>query len=159
MAELTPYFSANRMVREYVDKLYSRAAEQFRRRTADKAQEAVLQCHWRNSLAQSWHKLRFGSLDIQSQDNSHIVAVTVFLNGIDPKAVQVQLYADPLEGTEPEIHVMEMASAIPGTENGYIYSVRIPARRPVEHYTPRLIPYFDGVVVPIEINNILWYER
>ena len=159
MAELTPRFSANRMVREYVDKLYSPTAEQFKRRTADKAREAALLCHWRDSIVQSWHKLRFGNLDIQRQDDSHVVVVSVYLADIDPEAIQVQLYADPSEGIEPEIHVMEMADAIPGTANGYIYRVRFPARRPAEHYTPRIIPYFDGATVPVEIANILWYER
>jgi glycogen phosphorylase len=159
MAELTPHFSANRMVREYVDKLYSRAAEQFKRRTADKAREAALLCHWRDSIVQSWHKLRFGNLDIQRQDDSYAVMVTVYLADIDPKAVQVQLYADPSEGIEPEIHIMEMADVIPETVNGYTYRVRVPAQRPSEHYTPRIIPYFDGATVPVEIANILWYER
>jgi starch phosphorylase len=159
MAELTPQFSANRMVREYVDKLYSRAEKQYRRRMANQAQEAVLLGRWRDSLMQFWHELRFGSLDVQRQDDSYVVTVTVYLNGIDSKAIQVQLYADPLEGAEPEIHVMEIADAIPGTANGYIYRVHIPARRPVEHYTPRVIPYFDGAVVPLEITQILWYEK
>ena len=159
MAELTPQFSANRMVREYVDKLYSRAEKQYRRRTASQAQQAVLLCRWRDSLMQSWHKLRFGSLDVQRQDDSYTVTVTVYLGGIDPEGIQVQLYADPLEGAEPEIHVMEIADAIPGTANGYVYRAHIPARRPVEHYTPRVIPYLDGAVVPLEIARILWYEK
>jgi len=159
MMELTPQFSANRMVREYVDKLYSRAEKQHRRRTADKAQEAVLLCRWRDSLNQSWHKLRFGNLDVQRQDDSHVVTVTVYLDDIDSKAIQVQLYADPLEGTEPEIHEMKVVNVIPGTANGYICRVSIPARRPVEHYTPRIVPYFDGAVVPLEIAQILWYEK
>jgi starch phosphorylase len=159
MVELTPQFSANRMVREYVDNLYSRTAKQFRMRTDNKAQEAALLCHWRDSIVQSWHKLRFKNVDVQRQDESYIVAVTVYLDDIDPEAVQVQLYADPLEGTEPEIHIMEMANAIPGTGNDYIYRARVPARRPVEHYTPRIIPYFNGAAVPVEMAHILWYER
>jgi starch phosphorylase len=159
MAELTPQFSANRMVREYVDKLYSKASKRCKRRTDNAAQEAVLLCRWRDSLIQSWHKLRFGTLDVQRQDDSYVVTLTVYLDDIDPKAVQVQLYADPLEGAEPEIYVMKRANAIPGTINGYLYRVHIPARRPVEHYTPRIIPYFDGVVVPLETTSILWYER
>jgi starch phosphorylase len=159
MAELTPRFSANRMVREYVDRLYSRADEQFRRRTANKAREAALLCRWRDALMQSWHKLRFGSLDVQRQDDNYLVTVTLYLDDIDPKAIRVQLYADPVEGTEPEIHVMKMASAMPGTVNGHIYRVQIPAQRPLEDYTPRVIPYFDGAAVPLEIANILWYEK
>jgi glycogen phosphorylase len=145
-------------VREYVDKLYFEAAKQYKRRISNKAREAILLCRWRDSLVQSWHKLRFGSLDVQRQDNSHVVTVTLYLDNIDPKAVQVQLYADPLEGTEPEIHVMEMANAIPGIANGYIYHVRFPARRPAEHYTPRIVPWYDGAAVPLEAGQILWYE-
>jgi starch phosphorylase len=159
MAELTPQFSANRMVREYVDKLYSRAEKQHRGRVANKAEEAVLLCRWRDSLMQSWHKLRFGSLDVQRQDDSYVVTVTVYLDGIDSKAIQVQLYADPLEGAEPEIHVMDITNAIQGTADGYVYRAHIPARRQVEHYTPRVVPYFDGAVVPLEIAQILWYEK
>jgi starch phosphorylase len=87
------------------------------------------------------------------------MTVSVFLNDIDPKDVQVQLYADPLKSPEPEVHVMEMLNAITGTENGYIYNLSIPARRPAEHYTPRIIPHFDGAEVPLEMANILWYER
>jgi starch phosphorylase len=159
MAELTPQFSANRMVREYVDRLYSRAEKQYRGRAANKGQETALLCRWRDSLMQSWHKLRFGTLDVQRQGDSYVVTVTVYLDDINPQAVQVQLYADPLEGTEPEIYVMVMVNVIPGTANGYAYRVHIPAQRPVEHYTPRVVPCFDGAVVPLEIAHILWYEK
>ena len=98
---------------------------------------------------ESWHKLRFGTLDVQRQDDSYVVTVTVYLDDIDSKAIQVQLYAEPEDGTEPEIHVMEIAGAVAGTVNGYLYRVRIPARRPAEHYTPRIIPYFDGAVAAL----------
>jgi starch phosphorylase len=159
MAELTPQFSANRMVREYVDRLYSGAEKQYRRRTANKGQETALLCRWRDSLMQSWHKLRFGTLDVQRQDDSYVVTVTVHLDDIKPQAVQVQLYADPRDVKESEIHVMEIANAIPGTTDGYLYRVRIPARRPAEHYTPRIIPYFGDAEVPLEIAKIIWYEK
>jgi len=71
----------------------------------------------------------------------------------------VLLYTDPVDGAEPEIRVMEMADAISGNANNYVYRVCIPAMRPIEHYTPRVIPYFDGAPVPLEIASILWYER
>jgi starch phosphorylase len=159
MADLTPQFSANRMVREYVDRLYSRAAQWFKRRTDNVAQEAILLCRWRDSLIQSWHKLHFGTLNVQRQGNSYVVTVTVYLDDIDPKAIQVQLYAEPVESTGPEIHVMEIGDAVAGTTNGYLYRVCIPARRPVEHYTPRIIPYFEGAAVPLENAKITWCEK
>ncbi len=159
MAELTPQFSSNRMVREYVDKLYSGALKRYKKRTANGTQEAALLCQWRDALARSWHKLLLGTLDVQKQDNDYVITINVYLDDIDPKAVQVQLYADPRADIEKEVHVMEMAGTLPGTANGYLYRARIPARRPAEDYTPRIIPFLEGAEVPLENASILWYER
>jgi starch phosphorylase len=82
----------------------------------------------------------------------------VYLDELDPKAVQVQLYAEPQGNGESEFHVMELAETLAGARNGHLCRARIPARRPVEHYTPRIIPYFDGAAVPLEAGQILWYE-
>jgi glycogen phosphorylase len=159
MSELTPQFSSNRMVREYVDRIYSQAARQFQIRSADGAREAVRLGQWRDSLKNAWYKIRFGVLDIQMQDGSYTVTVTAYVDDIDPKAIQVQLFAEPLEGIQPEIHVMEMTGSPAGTVNAYLYRTHFPARRPAGHYTPRIIPYFEGAQVPLEANNILWYEK
>jgi starch phosphorylase len=156
MAELTPQFSTNRMLREYVDRLYLTAARNYHKRTADGAKESVRLCHWLELLERHWQKLHFGRLDVQSEGDDYTVTVTVYLDELDPKAVQVQLYADPQGNGGSEIHVMEVAEA-DGTANSYLYRARIPALRPAEHYTPRIIPYFDGVAVPLEARQILWY--
>jgi starch phosphorylase len=159
MAKLTPQFSANRMVRQYVDELYAGAAENFNRRTGKQCEEAVKLCRWRDSLMESWHKLRFGSLNIRKENDNYIMMVAVYLDEIDSKAIQVQLYADPEGGgTEPEIHVMNIMGAIEGTANGYLYSMSIADSRPPEHYTPRIVPYFDGAILPLEAAMIRWYE-
>ena len=157
MAELTPQFSSNRMLREYVDRLYLKAAQNYHKRSADGANESVRLCHWRELLETYWQKLYFGRLDVQREGDKYIMTVKVYLDKLDPKAVQVQLFAEPQGNGESEIHVMEVAEA-DGTENGYLYRASIPARRPAEHYTPRIIPYFDGAAVPLEARQILWYE-
>jgi starch phosphorylase len=157
MAELTPQFSSNRMLREYVDRLYLKAAQNYHKRSADGANESVRLCHWRELLETYWQKLHFGRLDVQREGDKYIMTVKVYLDKLDPKAVQVQLFAEPQGNGESEIHVMEVAEA-DGTENSYLYRVSIPARRPAEHYTPRIIPYFDGAAVPLEARQILWYE-
>jgi starch phosphorylase len=156
MAELTPQFSTNRMLREYVDRLYLTAARNYHKRTADGAKESVRLCHWLELLERHWQKLHFGRLDVQREDKDYTITVTAYLDELDPKAVQVQLYAEPQGSAGAEIHVMEAAKT-DGTANSYLYRARIPALRPAEHYTPRIIPYFDGVAVPLEARQILWY--
>ncbi len=159
MGELTPQFSANRMMREYVDRIYSGSANRYRRRIADGAEEADRLCRWQRLLNGGWHKLRFGSLDIQRQEDHYLITVTVYLGDIDSRAVQVQVYADPQDDEEPEIHALQIGEQAAGTENGFYYRARIPARRPKEDYTPRIIPCFEGASLPLECAEILWYEK
>jgi starch phosphorylase len=76
----------------------------------------------------------------------------------DPEAVQVQLYAEPQNGREPEIHPMIQEEEGSNPARGHAFGVRIPSHRPATDYTPRIIPAFDGALVPIEANQILWYR-
>ncbi len=158
MAELTPQFSANRMLREYVDKLYRASAKNYLRRIASGAQEARQLCQWRDSLERNWHKLRFSSYDVQRDGDNYLINVTVYLDELDASYIEVQLYAEPQRDGEPEIHMMEMVEPLAGTMKGYLYRARIPAHRPAEHYTARIVPCFGGAAVPLEAANILWYK-
>ena len=158
MAELTPRFSTNRMLFEYVDRLYAPAAQSYRRRAQDGVKEASLLVQWRDSLNGHWPRLRFGRLDVQKDGEDYVMTVAAYLDEIDAKAVQVQLYAEAEENGKPEIYIMEAAEALAGSQNGWMYRARVPARRPAEYYTPRMVPYMDGVAVPLETAQILWYE-
>jgi starch phosphorylase len=157
MAELTPQFSTNRMLREYVDRLYLASAENYRRRICSNASEAALLYRWQESLKKHWHKLKFGRLDVKSEDGNYVMKVAVYLDGLDPEAVAVQVYAEPQDDGEAEIYVMKLDEAPSGTADSYLYQAHIPTHRPKEHYTPRIIPYFDGAAVPLEASHILWY--
>jgi len=159
MAELTPRFSTNRMLREYVDRLYSPAAQGYRRRAADGGKEASLLVRWREMLFTHWAKLRFGRLDVQKEGGDYIMTVAAYLDELDAKAVQVQLYAEAAGDDTPEIHIMEATEALAGSQNAFMFRARVPARRPPEHYTPRIVPYMDGAAVPLEAPQILWYEQ
>jgi len=158
MAELTPRFSTNRMLREYVERLYLPAAAAYRERSGARARKSVLLCQWRESLEAHWQRLRFGDLELQDKDGYYTFKVGVYLDGLDPEAVQVQLYAEPQNDGEPEIRPMIQEEEFSKPEREHLYSVRIPARRPAIDYTPRIIPAFDGALVPIEANRILWYR-
>ena len=157
MAGLTPQYSSNRMLREYVGRIYVDAMQTYRKRTGDGAAEAVRLWHWRESLEAHWPGVRFGKLVVESEDDNYVFTVAADLDGLEPKAVQVQLYAEAQGDGGAEIHAMEVAESA-RTANSYSCRARIPALRPAEHYTPRIIPRFDGVAVPLEAGHILWYQ-
>jgi starch phosphorylase len=85
--------------------------------------------------------------------------VQVYLNGIAADAVRVELYADGLNGGEPVRQELIRGQRLVGAENGYVYSGTVPATRPAADYTPRVIPFRTGTVVPLEAAQILWQQR
>jgi starch phosphorylase len=158
MAELTPRFSTNRMVREYVETLYLPAAIAYRKRIADGARLGVRLCQWRKQLETGWQQLSFGNFEFEEQDGHYIFNLNVYYGDFDPQAIQVQLYAEPRNGGKAEVYPMVRSGEISKPVQGCSYIVRIPAQRPAGDYTPRIVPALEGAGVPIECNRILWHQ-
>ncbi len=156
MARLTPFFSANRTVREYTESYYLSAAEAYRQRSVTSADYAAGLLGWQRALASHWTHVRFGGIQNQTADGQHNFEVQVYLDELDPEAVRVELYADPKNGDDPVRQVMARGQQLAGSANGYVYTARIPADRPATDYTPRLVPYHAGAQVPLEAPQILW---
>ncbi len=155
MAELTPAFSTNRMVREYTERHYLPLAAAVARRCADGAALARDIQAWRTHLATTWHSLRFGDLQVQRTALHYHFSVAVYLGDVAPDAVRVELYADPAHGRPRERHAM-LPSPLPGAVNGFLYRLTVPAQRPAGDYTPRVVPHHPEAAVPLEEAHILW---
>lgn len=157
MAKLTPFFSANRMVRQYTDQYYLPQAQAFANR--DRSDQALAReiVAWRNHLQSHWQTIHFGELEVTSDSERHLFKVPVYLGNIAPEAVQVELYADPLAPDQlPWRAAMKPSHPLLGAANGFLFVGEAPAQRPENHYTVRVTPYHAEVQVPIEINAIAW---
>ena len=153
MARLTPRFSASRMVREYTEQHYLPAAAAYRARCADNAALGQRIAQWRSALERHWRALRFGDVRVETQGGQHAFEVEVGLGDVDPDAVRVELYADAAGDGESVRQEMKPA----GTASGFhLYRAVVSAARPAADYTPRLIPHFPDVAIPLEDAHILW---
>ena len=83
----------------------------------------------------------------------------LFLNDLDPKAVRVQLYADGITGGPSVCQEMNGAPDVARGSGWYLYRATVSASRPPEDYTPRVIPYYEGVGIPLEDAHIGWRRR
>jgi starch phosphorylase len=149
MARLTPRFSADRAVREYTEQHYLPCAAAYRQRVAEKGKMGKQVFDWESELEQKWAALHFGETKIETQGGQHVFEVQVALNGLDPKAVSVELYAGGQNGDGPVRQEMNPV------RDG-IYRVAVQANRPPADYTARLIPRYDGVAIPLEESRIVW---
>ena len=149
LSRLTPRFSANRMLREYVQRFYAPAEAELAARTADGAARAVALDAWSRRLVTHWSSLRFGRLDVQDDGAEWRVVVEVYLDDLLLDDVAVDLYADPVGGqNEPACIVMRPLRALPGTAHGHLFHATLPKGRPPRDYTPRIRPSAPHVAIP-----------
>ncbi len=156
MAQLTPRFSTNRTVREYTEQHYLPAASAYQLRSADHGAIGKQIADWQQAMDREWDSLRFGSVRVESDAEQHRFEVELSLDGLDPKAVRVELYADGIGGADPVRQEMTCAPAPSDAEHLRLYRATIPATRPASEYTARVIPQYSGVTVPLECARILW---
>ena len=158
MARLTPLFSTNRVVRQYTEEHYLSAASAFKDRAKNQGALGVDLVKWKAEVAKRWPMLRFGSATVAQQDGQFLFDVQVYLDDLDPEAVNVELYSEEQNGDAPVRHPMNRGERLVGSVNGFVYTARIPATRPAADYSPRVIPQHAGAFVPMEAPFILWHE-
>jgi starch phosphorylase len=156
MARLTPRFSAHRAVREYTEQHYLLAAIAYRDREANKGAVGRQVVDWQHSLEQKWATLHFDEVKVETRGEQHIFEVQVSLNGLDPQAVRVEIYADGINGGDPVRKEMKCALPLPDASCRCVYHATVSASRSARDYTPRVIPQRSGVAVPLESARILW---
>jgi glycogen phosphorylase len=147
MAKLTPHFSANRNVREYTEKYYLPMAMTSQKRSKE-GKEIV---DWKHALEKNWSSLSFVSVNVKTTSDAHEFSVEVNLGQLDPGAVAVELYAKG-----PIQHRMQFISK---QDNGaYLYKASVPVDLSAKDYTPRIVPHFSHVAIPLEANQIKWQK-
>ncbi len=173
MARLTPQFSTNRMMQDYLEGYYLPGATSLRERTV--RPDSVAAPHsvaesieaWRRLLNEHWGEIEFIDYSVDTEIRSdcpwYTFEVGLRLGNIPPSAIVVELYAEPLEGQVPERHVLmtdttrlgKPATAPPGS---YTFRGTLPVTRAAADYTPRVVPWHSFARIPLEANHILWYR-
>jgi starch phosphorylase len=152
---LTAQFSANRTVRQYTDEYYVPASAAYKGRCAGNGTPGVQILNWKQALFAGWRDIGFEDARVETNDGQHHFKVQVRLGKIDPSAVSVELYADVPDG-DAFRETMTLAEKRLKSGESHLYTAAVPATRPASDFTPRIIPRYPGVSVPLEINLILW---
>jgi len=109
MAQLTPRFSTNRMLRDYLGNYYLPAARQYQKRMDKQgalAQELRL---WQQHLARHWHEIHLGKLTMTERAGNWLAETQVYLGGIAPEQVAIEMIADPVGEVPAECIRLQLA--------------------------------------------------
>jgi starch phosphorylase len=156
MSELAPRFSTNRMVREYVDTVYTPAAARVRARMDHGAALARELATWSATVDREWSHVRFGMLEVRAAQDGYFFSVPVDVGQLDWCSVRVELFAEPI-GNAPALRVPMQRAADTSGESG-VHTAFVATTRPASHFTPRVIAHHEQACVPAESAQIHWYR-
>ncbi len=159
MTALTPQYSTNRMLLQYVREFYLPAAEDYARRCADNAAVAQSLWRWERQIHHRWREVHAGRLQVEAGEDGLEFSLPVYLGDLPVEAVAAQLYAEA-EGDQPvEVIAMQPGGPVAGAINGVLFRARVATQRPASDFSARLVPYHPQASVPLESNRIHWAER
>ncbi|SFW24763.1 starch phosphorylase [Luteibacter sp. UNCMF366Tsu5.1] len=150
MSRLTPAFSSNRMLLDYVDGFYLPAVRALRKRH----QGELLA--WSDAVSSHWHEVRLGDVDVTLDDAHWRFHAQAYLGGLNVEWVKVELYAEERDGFPRQSIPMSQGDAISGAIGGYVFTVSLPATRPASDYTVRLRPWHEDAFLPAELPLVTW---
>ncbi len=159
MATLTPFFSANRTVREYTENYYLRGAKGYADRAADNGALGRRIVQWKNTIEQGWDQLKFGEIKVTPEKSGDAASnrfdVQLAVGDVSPELLSVEVYAQGIGDGPDTRQKLELQSTL-GPSGMRIYSGSVPAGRPSSDYTARVTPILPGAMVPLETARILW---
>jgi glycogen phosphorylase len=156
MARLTPHYSTNRVLREYVERYYLPAVAGYLERANKKGERGLEIVNWRRMLRQHWAELRFGEIKVETRGDQHVFEAQLHFGDLEPQAARVELYANGMNGGPAERREMTRIGPSAEAPGSFVFSAAVSATRPSDDYTARVMPHRDGVSVPLEESLILW---
>lgn len=157
MQRLCPLFNTNRMLRQYVEEHYLPAARRYRTLTENSLAAAKALAAWKAAVRAGWPAVRIEEATAEAKGGAIFFRATVRLGDLDPDAVTVQAYADPVggHGVEPCPEVIPMKRQ--GVEDGVArHEGMVQTERPASDYTVRVLPYHPNARLPIDLPLVLW---
>jgi starch phosphorylase len=158
LSRLAPRFSASRMVAEYDERLYKPAEAALAHRIDDGAARAVELAAWEERVRLHLPQVRWGRVEMRLEAGDLDVEVEIYWDDLDPVDVAVELYADPIADRPAVRAPMRERRLLPGTAHGRVFGVRLTADRPVEAFTPRLVPREPDPGIQGELPLVLWHH-
>jgi starch phosphorylase len=141
MIRLTPRFSANRLVAEYVEHHYLPAARRARAMGGRGGGVAAEAAASRDRLRLAWGALDFGDTQVRGRGRAARVVVPVRLGTLEPADIVVQLYREPVLAGETDPVTLPMQSGRRANSGWTDYAIALDhLSAPLEAHSARALP-------------------
>lgn len=166
LSSLSGELTSERMLAQYVERLYMPAAKAVRAAAADDARQARSLAGWRDRVEQSWHTLALERIEVGGIDRVPAVGdvvgirVHVQLGELLPADFRIELVAGPLrdDGEITAVRTAELEH-ISGDDRQAVYGANVDLRHAGTFgYTVRALPKHEGLANPAELGLVTYAE-
>ena len=166
LSSMSADLSAERMLAEYVERLYVPAARAVRVAAADHAKAGRAFSQWQTRVRDAWSTLEVGRIEAGGVDGVPAVGdvvgvrVQVQLGSLLPSDIRLELIAGPVN-EEGDIEVLRSIELEAGSQSGgqTEFSAKVDLREAGTYgYTVRAIPSHEGLASPAELGLIAYAE-
>jgi starch phosphorylase len=162
MKSTIPRFNAQRMVMDYVRKLYWPAQQQRRKLEANGAELAKHLAHWKQLVREAWPGV---VLQLMLQPSAHLyhdekilLRARADLNGLSAEDVKLEcLFGRQEHGGEFEVKQRGELRATGQSDNYTEFEIEMDAEiAGLQYYKLRMYPHNDALSHPFEMGCMIW---
>ena len=164
LRSICPEFNSHRMIENYAQYFYLPSAEKWKVLSEPKLEGGRRLSDWLQGLKSRWDGIKITAV---RYENGHMVAlgdcvrinVEVFLNGLQPEEVAVDLYHGQVDSRvnflSNEISKLDVDGCI--DKQNYIFSGKIPCRETGRYgFVVRILPKHENLISPYQTGLVLW---
>ncbi|WP_319779792.1 alpha-glucan family phosphorylase [Maridesulfovibrio sp.] len=163
---LGPEFNANRMVEDYTEKAYQPAFNNYKTMHKNDFQGAKELAAWRMEVMTKWSSLKVRNITSEVHTDIYveepiIISAEVFLNGLTPENVQVEIYAGPVgqDGNFARRRTVVMTQEEDMGGGWHVYQGEVmPHEAGRFGYTVRILPNHELLLDPHSLGLIHWAQ-
>ncbi len=166
ISTICPFYSSNRMLKDYTEKMYFPAAERASKMRENSFTLSKELARWKKHMRDNWKSIRFLKVDTSptkelSVKNSLEIWTEIFLDGICSYDVELQIYCGKInsEGKIYDGSYVSMDLVEEQGHNKFKYKGILSAwESGLNGFTIRIIPKHKDLGNPFEDRLIHWFE-
>lgn len=166
MLHVCPLFNINRMLREYALRAYFPASRRYTEFLAQESEKAKSLADWKAKLNHRFPGVKIEMVQAADSDQVRVgddmrVRARVYLNGLSPDDVAVQIYHGSIDfhGQIESGEVIPMTVSESKDGDTYLFSGAIRYFSSGRHgFTVRVLPHHDDLISPFETGQIVWAD-
>ena len=161
---IVSYFNTQRMVKEYYDKFYREAGNNYALLSENDFKRTRDLTAWKEYIKKEFNNIRIAGIRFDEAKVYKIrenikIETEVFLGNLKPEDIRVDIYYGNIGANDLLNHsgLQQLAEVVPAGEGKYVFSGLLACQRTGNFgFKVRITPSHPLIIDPYELNMVIW---